>query len=115
MVALILICFFGQKPYLWTDLELFCAVCPLFLGAMAIGLAYLNYVSRIGTLYFADLFGSGLGGLLMLFLFWHFAPASLPFVIALLPLLGGILLLKSTTFTKFVFSDSGNACSVLWI
>ncbi len=84
-------------------LSYFALFVPFFLGAMAIGLAYLNYVSRIGTLYFADLFGSGLGGLLMLFLFWHFAPASLPFVIALLPLLGGILLLKKHNFLRSLY------------
>lgn len=73
---------------------------PFFFGALAIGLAYVHYVSRIGKLYFADLFGSGLGGLLMLWLFWHFAPEKLPFVISLMPLLGALLLLRGNKLLK---------------
>lgn len=71
-----------------------CLFIPFFFGATAIGLVYTHYVSRIGNLYFADLFGSGMGGLLMLLLFWYFTPAVLPFVIALLPLAAALLLIK---------------------
>lgn len=73
---------------------------PFFFGALAIGLAYVHYVERIGKLYFADLFGSGLGGLLMLILFWYFAPEKLPFIISFMPLLGGLLLLERRYWAK---------------
>ncbi|MFA7065929.1 MAG: hypothetical protein WC199_04015, partial [Dysgonamonadaceae bacterium] len=41
---------------------------PFFFGALAIGLIYIQYVNRIGTMYFADLLGSGLGGIFLLLL-----------------------------------------------
>lgn len=76
---------------------------PFFFGGMAIGLTYTNYVLHIGNLYFADLFGSGLGGLLMLFLFWYFSPAVLPFIIALLPLAGALLIIKRGQISRHAF------------
>jgi spermidine synthase len=75
---------------------------PFFSGAMAIGLVYFHYVNRVGPLYFADLFGSGLGGLLMLLLFWHFRPADLPYIIALLPLAGGVLLIRKQNLRRLL-------------
>ncbi len=81
---------------------------PFLLGAMAIGLVYMHHVSRIGSLYFADLFGSGLGGLIMVFMFWQFKPALLPFVIAMLPLTAGLLLFQR----KYMFG-LGSATTIV--
>ncbi len=64
-----------------------------FLGALAIGLIYVAYVQKIGSLYFADLLGSGLGGLASLGLFWAFYPAKLPAVMGLLPIVAAALIL----------------------
>jgi hypothetical protein len=66
---------------------------PFFLGALALGLVYINYIEKIGSLYFADLFGSGIGGLLMLLMFWLFHPSQLPSVTALFPVIAGILII----------------------
>ncbi len=75
---------------------------PFFIGALAIGLIYVAYVKKIGSLYFADLFGSGIGGLASLLLFWTFFPSQLPAVIAVFPVIAGILLIpaeKKRVFT----------------
>ena len=34
---------------------------PFFLGALAIGIIFTKYIDRIGTLYFANMMGSGIG------------------------------------------------------
>ncbi len=67
---------------------------PFFTGALAIGLIYTHYVSKIGKLYFADLLGSGTGGAVALFLLWIFAPEKLPYAIALFPIVAGAILFK---------------------
>ncbi|MDP4277916.1 MAG: spermidine synthase-like protein [Bacteroidota bacterium] len=84
--------FLGKGHYLKLVLSYLALFVPFLLGSTAIGLVYAHYVSTIGKLYFADLLGAGLGGLLMLYLFWHVEPALLPFVIAILPLGAGLLL-----------------------
>ena len=66
---------------------------PFFLGALALGLVYINNIEKIGSLYFADLLGSGIGGLLMLLMFWLFHPSQLPSVTALFPVIAGILII----------------------
>ncbi|HZH88840.1 MAG TPA: hypothetical protein VFD78_06635 [Chitinophagaceae bacterium] len=69
---------------------------PFFLGALAIGLIYIRYVNRIETMYFADLLGSGLGGVLLLGLLWIFYPAQLPASISILPIVAGILIIPKS-------------------
>ncbi len=83
--------FYEKRHYADLLLTYFVLFIPFFLGASALGLLYIRYASGIGKLYFADLTGSGLAGLLMLFLFWHFSPERLPVIIACFPLLAGIL------------------------
>ncbi len=73
---------------------------PFFLGALAIGLIYFIYVRRIGSLYFADMCGSGTGGLAMLGLLWILAPAQLPAAISFLPLIAGALLIPGSMHRK---------------
>ncbi|RLD29445.1 MAG: hypothetical protein DRI70_02345, partial [Bacteroidetes bacterium] len=67
---------------------------PFFFGALAIGLIFVKRVSHIGTYYFSDLLGSGLGGILALFLFWQFSPQEIPSVIAILPIFAGVLIIR---------------------
>jgi hypothetical protein len=66
---------------------------PFFFGALAIGIVFVQYVSAIGKIYFADLFGSGVGGLFTLALTWMFLPQQLPAVVSLLPFLAGMIIL----------------------
>jgi len=67
---------------------------PFFFGALAIGLIFVKRVSSIGTFYFSDLLGSGLGGVLAIILFWQFSPQDIPSVIAILPIVAGVLIIR---------------------
>ncbi|MEJ7736687.1 MAG: hypothetical protein WKF97_04600 [Chitinophagaceae bacterium] len=66
---------------------------PFFTAALAIGLVFIHNPARIGTVYFANLLGSGAGGLLALMLIQLFFPSKLPAILSLLPVLSAILLL----------------------
>ena len=59
---------------------------PFLTAALAIGMTFVGYTNQIGKLYFANLVGSGLGGLLAVGLSWVFTPQQLPALLALLPL-----------------------------
>ena len=72
---------------------LFCL--PFFLGALVIGLTFVRYVDDIGKIYFANLLGSGAGGLLALLLIRSFFPQALPALIAILPLISALILLPN--------------------
>ncbi|MGB5287824.1 MAG: hypothetical protein WBN42_04995, partial [Ignavibacteriaceae bacterium] len=65
---------------------------PFFLGALAIGIVFIKHIDKIGTLYFANMAGSGLGGVLAIYLMWIFLPEKLPAVIAGLAFLSGIII-----------------------
>lgn len=67
---------------------------PFLMGSLALGLVFVKKVAQIGTFYFSDMLGSGIGGILAIFLLWHLEPIDLPWVIALMPLLAGLLLIK---------------------
>ncbi|MCK9450612.1 MAG: hypothetical protein M0Q90_02885 [Bacteroidales bacterium] len=75
---------------------------PFFFGALAIGLIYIRYVSRIGTMYFADLLGSGLGGIFLLGLLWVLYPVQLPAAVAVLPIVAGILIIPKAWFGRLI-------------
>lgn len=66
---------------------------PFLLGALVVGLLFIEQAERIGLTYFANLFGSGLGGLLGIALLSSFAPESLPALLALPVLVAGLLLM----------------------
>lgn len=65
---------------------------PFFLGALAIGLVFVKYVEDIGKIYFANLLGSGAGGIVSLLLIRLFFAKELPAIIAILPVLTGLIL-----------------------
>lgn len=67
---------------------------PFFLGALAIGLVFVQQVERIGAYYFANLLGSGLGALGGLALLAVLPPEHLPAGLALPALVAGLLLLR---------------------
>jgi hypothetical protein len=64
---------------------------PFFLGALAIGLVFVRNVQTIGKIYFANLLGSGAGGVVALLLIGLFFPNQLPAVIAILPVLAALV------------------------
>ena len=49
---------------------------------------------EIGSFYFSNLAGSGIGAVLAAILAWYFFPASLPLVMALMAMFAGLFLLK---------------------
>ncbi|WP_205513875.1 hypothetical protein [Longitalea arenae] len=66
---------------------------PFLLGALAIGLMFDHYVVYIGKVYFANLCGSAVGGLLLLALLWFLFPNRLAAVISCLPVIAGIMII----------------------
>ena len=66
---------------------------PFFLGALAIGLVFVRHVDTIGKIYFANLLGSGAGSVVALLLIWLFFPNQLPALIAILPVLAGLIVI----------------------
>src|SRR5688572_3927775 len=78
---------------------------PFFFGALAIGLIFVKYVDEIGKIYFANLFGSGAGGVLALLLIWVLFPKQLPAFISMLPVLAGLMIFpKKKKFYYAVFT-----------
>lgn len=71
---------------------------PFFLGALAIGLVFVHYIHVIGKIYFANLLGSGAGGLLALLLTWFFFAKQLPAFISILPVLAGVMIIPNKRF-----------------
>ena len=67
---------------------------PFFLAALAIGLAFVRFSQQISRLYFADLLGSGLGGLVAIGLLWCLPSWKIPAFTALLPIIAGWAALK---------------------
>ena len=66
---------------------------PFFSGALAIGLVFVKFVNHIGKLYFANLVGSGAGGIAVLGLMWLFFPQEIPAIIAILPVIAGAIVI----------------------
>jgi hypothetical protein len=73
---------------------------PFFLGALAIGLIFDNYVAAIGKIYFANLLGSGVGGLLVLALIWLFFPNQLPALISILAVIAGTIMIPANYYKQ---------------
>lgn len=64
---------------------------PFFTGALAVGMSFLKFAGQIGKIYFANLIGSGIGGIVALFLMHWLLPEQLPLVIAVIALVGGLV------------------------
>jgi hypothetical protein len=75
---------------------------PFFFGGLAVGLVFVKHVGNIGKIYFVNLLGSGVGGILALALIWIFFPKQLPALIAILPVVAGIIILPKN---KAVFQS----------
>jgi spermidine synthase len=76
---------------------------PFFLSALAIGIIFIKHIDRIGTLYFANMFGSGLGGVAAVFLMWIFLPEKLPAVIAAIAFAAGVIIVPKQQRNVFTF------------
>ena len=83
----------GQVLYLTLTCLLY--MLPFFFAGTALGLIYSIHAAGIGRLYFADLAGSGIGGMLITGLLWFLFPKQIPSLIAFLPLLAGMLSLAN--------------------
>ena len=77
-------------------------IIPFFLGALPIGLIFTNYVDYIGRLYFVNLIGSGAGGIFVVIMFWVIFPNVLPAVIALLPIISGVIAIQEQSKRKLL-------------
>lgn len=66
---------------------------PFFFAALAIGLTLIKHVEEIGSYYFANLLGSGLGGLVALVLLWNIDAEQLPALAGLLAVVAGLLII----------------------
>jgi hypothetical protein len=74
---------------------------PFFFGALAIGLIFIKHVERIGVFYFANMVGSGIGGMVAVFLMWLFLPEKLTAVLATLAFFSGILVVPKQIRSGF--------------
>jgi len=68
---------------------------PFFTGALAIGLIFIKRVEHIGKFYFANLLGSGAGGILALGMISSFMPATLSALAGMLPVMAGLFITTS--------------------
>lgn len=64
---------------------------PFLTGALAIGLSFSKFANQIGKIYFSNLIGSGVGGIIALFLMQFVIPEQQPFFIAIIAFLGGVI------------------------
>jgi hypothetical protein len=82
----------SQFPILAANYLLF--FLPFFTGALAIGIVFIRHAHAIGTYYFSNLLGSGVGGLLVLLLSGALHPLYAPPLIGLLSVGGGLLSMR---------------------
>ncbi len=67
---------------------------PFFFGALAIGLTFIIYSKKIGTYYFSNLIGSGIGGIVALLILSYVYPEQSFPIIALFPVISGIIIIS---------------------
>lgn len=85
------------------------------LGALPLGLVFVHFSSRIGSLYCANLVGSGAGGILGVMCMYFILPQKLPALTALLPWAAAILVLPRRNFVLFagIFSLAVTALMII--
>ncbi len=79
----------SQLPILAANYIIF--FIPFFAGALAIGIIFIKYAEKIGTYYFSNLIGSGIGGILVLFLFGNIFPQQIPPLVGMLSVAAGVM------------------------
>lgn len=75
---------------------------PFFFAGLAIGMIFTLHVKNIGHLYAFNLGGSGLGGIVVLFLFYHLTPSQSALMTAIFPFCAGIIFIRDLYNKKFV-------------
>ncbi len=83
---------FSQFPALAANYIIF--FLPFFTGALAIGILFIKFAKSIGRLYFSNMLGSGVGGLLVLVLSGFLHPLHSPPLIGLVSVAGGLLCME---------------------
>jgi hypothetical protein len=68
---------------------------PFYFAALVIGLFFTTWVSQIGKLYFANLFGSGVGGLLALLVLSMMLPWNALSFCALFAMVSGLFMIRN--------------------
>ncbi|MCK4664093.1 MAG: hypothetical protein KAT68_14590 [Bacteroidales bacterium] len=66
---------------------------PFFFGALAIGLVFCYYPEKIGKLYFFNLVGSGIGGIIVPVLSLCLFPQQIVSIISFIPIVGGLMII----------------------
>lgn len=95
---------FADYSHLWKLLITYLLFfSPFFLGALAIGIIFIKYIDKIGVLYFANMLGSGIGGIIAVFLMWIFFPEKLPAVIAAIAFAAGVIIVRKEQRNSFTF------------
>jgi len=87
--AFLLFVEWSQFPVLLANYLIF--FFPFFAGALSIGIIFVKYSDNIGTWYFSNLLGSGLGGVLFLFIFGNVLPQQLPPLFGALSVIAGLI------------------------
>lgn len=88
---------------------------PFFFGAVSIGIIFVKYVDKIGSLYFANMTGSGIGRIITILLMWNFFPEQLPSVIALISLIAGLILIPKKQIIFYSFFTLITLSSIFYI
>lgn len=93
---------FADYSHLWKLLITYLLFfIPFFLGALATGIIFVKHISKIGILYFANMVGSGIGGVTAVILMWIFFPHKLPAVIASMAFFAGIIVVPKEHRNSF--------------
>ncbi len=74
---------------------------PFFTGALSIGMSFSKFADQIGKIYFSNLIGSGIGGIVALLFMQLIIPEQQPVAVAILAFLGGIISLPRDKKTLF--------------
>ncbi|MCK5572183.1 MAG: hypothetical protein KAJ12_05460 [Bacteroidetes bacterium] len=80
---------------------------PFFFAALAIGLVFVRDTERAGSIYFANMVGSGCGGLIAILLMSEFVPERLPAIAGMIALLAALFSLPRRGAGVFVITLSG--------
>lgn len=67
---------------------------PFFFSALAIGIIFIQFSSYINKIYFVNLLGSGLGGIIFLLIAFIYLPDQIPYFISVITIVSGIVLIE---------------------
>jgi len=88
---------------------------PLFFGALAIGIIFLIHSNNIGSYYFANLTGSGLGGVLALFFMSWALPLQVSALVGTFSVLSGVMLSDSKTLKQNMLAALLSLMVIGWV